>query len=341
MKRDSVPVLVARGFASALACWKALLLCLALNALLAFAVTHPIATALHQTFDDNPAAARLLASVDVTVFDHFTRQRPDVLGNLGAWETIATGEASEPGGRAAFSPNPGLRHASGASGSLLVLGLANALLASFLTGGFAGRFGAEQDRGSLPLFGQDVGRLGPASFLLGILSLAGIAAAYRWIWIGTGALYRPEELRYEWEAVGLGLLRLLAFLLVAALFRMVVVYARAGMGLSGKANPVMALFSAAGFVAGRPGRALVLEVAFGAAGVLPLVLWALLGATWDGRDPARLALLVGLQQLVVFIRITARTAYLGSASAFLRRGSEAPRAVPASGAAVIVSEPAS
>lgn len=328
MKRDSVLVLFARGFLSAVLSWKALLLCLAANAALAFALTHPIASALHGTLDKSPFAGRLLTSADAMLFDNFVRSRPDVLGDFSAWEEIATGEA-ERSGPEKRRPLQALAGATGASGSLVVLGIASALLASLLAGGFAGRFGADRDAGSLEAFGADVGRFGPSSLVLGVLSIAAIGAAYRWVYAGTGSLYEPEAFRYEWEAVGLMLARLLAFLAVAGSIRLVVLYARAAMGLKRTANPLLGLFSGAGFVARRLGRTMALEILFGLAGILPLVLWGLFASTWDGRDPARLALFVALQQLAVLFRITARVAHLGAASAFMRRAAMAGQPAPA------------
>ena len=50
----------------------------------------------------------------------------------------------------------------------------------------------------------------------------------------------------------------------------------------------------------------------------------------DGGEPGALALVVLGQQAVVFLRILARTAHLGAASAFLARAAETPaRRAPA------------
>ena len=99
----------------------------------------------------------------------------------------------------------------------------------------------------------------------------------------TGTLYDPDELRYEWEAVGLLLFRLGVFLLAAGYIRLVVLYARAALG-QGIPNPFTALMRGLGFVLGRPARTLSLEVLFGALGLLPLLVWLLVGPVWDGRE---------------------------------------------------------
>jgi hypothetical protein len=329
VRRDSVLVLAARGALSALGTWKALLLALVLNLLLAYAFAHPVNAALRQALDKSPWAARL-AAANAPLFEFYgeiSRARPDVFGDLSAWDAIATGDEGERGVRRA--PLSGFLSTTGLASSAAGFAVLAAALAALLAGGFAGRFGAERDRGSLAAFGADAARFAPASLLLGALSLAGIAAAYRWVYAATGRLYEPEDLRYEWEAILLSLLRLGAFLVVAALVRLFVLYARAAMGRAGKANLVGACGTALGFLARRPARALALEILFGALGVAPLLLWALFGPVWDGKDAAALVLVVLGQQAVVFLRILARAAHLGAASAFLARAAEAAAPAPA------------
>ena len=329
VKRDSVLVLAARGVFSALATWKALILALVFNLFLAYAFAHPVNAALRQALDRSPWASRL-AAANAPLFEFYgeiSRARPDVFGDLSAWDAIATGDEGERGaGRR--TPLSGFLSTTGFSSSAAGFAVLAAALAALLAGGFAGRFGSEKESGSLAAFGADAARFAPASLLLGALSLAGIAAAYRWIYVATGTLYEVEDLRYEWEAILLSLLRLGAFLAAAAIVRLFVLYTRAAMGRAGKANFVGAFGTALGFLARRPARALTLEILFGALGILPLLLWAFFGPVWDGKDAGALALVVLGQQAVVFFRILARTAHLGAASAFLARASEA--AAPAS-----------
>ncbi len=339
MRRDSVLVLAARGVASALGTWKALLLALAANLLLAYALAHPVNAALRQVLDRTPWGARAASSPPLwELHAELSRARPDVLGDFGGWDEIATGERAERGSRR--PPLSGFFAATGAAGSSVGFAVLAAALAAVLAGGFAGRFGAEKDRGSLAAFGADAARFALPSLVLGALSLCGIAAAFRWVYAATGRLYEPEDLRYEWEAVGLMLLRLLAFLLVAAAIRLVVLYARAAMGRSGRGNLAAALGTSVGFLLGRPARVLGLEILFGALGVLPLLLWAAWGPVWDGREAGTFALVVLGQQAVVVLRIVLRTAHLGAASAFLARADEARPAAPARTPVSAESEPA-
>jgi hypothetical protein len=335
MKRDSVLVLATRGLASALETWKALLLFLVLNALLAAAFTHPLTSALRQTLDKSPWAERLAAKdADLyTFFTTFSRTRPDVFGDLSKWDEVATGERGERGASARSAPLSGFFRSTGISGSAVAFAALAALLAALFSGGFAGRFGAERERMSLIEFGADAVRLAFPSILFGALSLAGVVSAYRWIYAASGTLYEPDELRYEWEAVGLLLLRLGVFLLAAGILRLVVLYARAALGL-GTTNPFAALARGLGFVLGRPMRTLALEVLFGILGVLPLLAWLLFGPVWDGRQLADWVLILLGQQLVVLLRILTRVGHLGAASAFLKRSKEtgvpvSPRSSPA------------
>jgi hypothetical protein len=330
VKRDSILVLATRGLVSALETWKAILLFLVLNAVLAAAFLHPLSSALHQALDKNPWSERLGAGdADIhTFFTAFSRTRPDVLGGFEKWDEALTGEAAERGPSGKAPPLSGFFGTTGLSGSAVAYAALAALLAAIFSGGFAGRFGAERDRMSLSAFGADAARFAVPSLLFGALSLAGILAAYRWVYAAPGTLYEADELRYEWEATGLLLLRLGAFLLVAGYLRLVVTYARAAMG-QGTANPVSALMTGFGFVLGRPARTLSIEIFFGVLGVLPLVVWGFLGPVWNGGELVDLALILAGQQLVVLLRILTRAGHLGAASAYLKRSREPVSPAPA------------
>jgi len=131
--------------------------------------------------------------------------------------------------------------------------------------------------------------------------------------------------------VGLLLLRLGAFLLVAGCVRLVVLYARAALG-QGTWNPITALMRGLGFVLGRPVRTLALEILFGIIGLLPLLVWLFLGPVWDGKEAGDLALILAGQQLVVLLRILVRAGNLGAASAYLKRSKEAGTPAPVAAA---------
>jgi hypothetical protein len=316
MRRDRLPALFARGIAATTVTWKALLLALALNAALAFVLVRPLATALHETLDRNPWADRMTKSADVLFFTNLERARPDVIGDVGKLEDLLTGATPAASPRDVSIST--LLPKRGVAGSLIAFGLLNAALSALLAGGFAGRFGASGDRSSLAAFGADCGKFALPSLGLGVASVGLIVVAWRWIYVGTGLLYEPGNFRYEWQAVVLQLLRLLAFLVVAAVVRLVVQYSRAAMGLSGSANVAAAFGRGLGFVFRHPAGTLTLEVLFGLTGILPLVLWAAYGSAWDGADVQEFWLLLALQQLVLLARIWARTAHLGAASAWLR-----------------------
>jgi hypothetical protein len=332
MRRDGVSVLAARGYASAFVAAKALLLALLLNVLLGFVLARPVGAAFHETLDEHPAAARLFEAEPAGFMDELMRSRPAVLGDVHVLDALATGGAVK----------KNLLSLTGGAGFLVWGSIASALLAAVLAGGFAGRFGAERERASLSAFGADCGRFAFSSLLLGLVSLAGIVLAYRYVFAWPGTLYEPDELRYEWEAVALLLTRLLAFLVAAALVRLVVLYARAEIGITRNGNPFLAIATAAGFVAARPARTVALEILFGAAGLVPLLAWGAWAPAWNGLDPVGLVLVVLGQQLVIAWRIASRAAHLGAASAFLRRSREIPAPTPASHAvAVVAPTPAS
>lgn len=328
MTRDSVPAFVFRAFASTLGMWKALLLVLALNAALAFVLVRPAANALHETLDRNPWAERLTKGVDPLFFAHFTRVRPDVFGDVGKLEDVVTG--STPSGTSARASLKGLLPKDGLAGSTVAFGALSAALAAILAGGFAGRFGATSGRSSLAAFGEDCGKFALPSLLLGLISAGMVIAAFRYLYVGTGLLYDAARFRYEWQAVALQLVRVGAFLLVAGFVRVVVQFSRASMGISGSTNLAAVLGRGLGMAFAHPVGTLGLEIFFGALGILPLALWVLYGRAWDGADLSDYATILLLQQLVVLARIVVRTAYLGTASAWLGRASRtAPAAAPA------------
>ncbi|MFI5180557.1 MAG: hypothetical protein ACHQPI_04125 [Thermoanaerobaculia bacterium] len=329
MSQGSVPTLMVRAFGSTVRMWKALLLALALNAALAFVLVRPAATALHETLDRNPWSERLTKGADPLFFSHFTRVRPDVLGDVGKLEDILTG--STPSGTSARVSWKSLLPKDGLAGSAVAFGLLSAALAALLAGGFAGRFGAGSDRSSLAAFGQDCGRFALPSLLLGVLSAGLLIAAWRTLYVGTGLLYDAGRFKYEWLAVTFQLLRLFAFLLVAGYLRVVVQFSRAAMGNSGSVNLAAAIGRGLGMAFAHPVGTLALEIFFGALGILPLALWVMYGWTWDGADLSDYATLLLLQQLVVVTRIAVRAAYLGTASAWLARGValSAPASAPA------------
>lgn len=319
MKGDALPVLWARGLLSAARTWKALLLALALNAALALVVTAPLASHLHDLLDERPTAAPLANGRDLVLEAHLLRAEPGLLGGRERLEALGRGELL-------LEELPLL---SGPLAGLLTAGLLHVVLSGLLAGGFAGRLAAERERGSLGAFLADVVRLGPPSLFLGLLGLVAIVGAfYLFVELPRAATLSPD-LRWDQERTGLSLLRLGAFLLTAGAIRAVVAQSRAALGLSRSANPLAALGAGLGFVLGRPVKALLLEVAFGATALLPLGLWLLFAPSFGDGDLRLLALLVAGQQAIVLLRITARAAHLGAASAWMRGAREASRPAPA------------
>ena len=319
MKGDSLPVLWARGVVAALAAWKALLLALALNAALAVVVTAPLASRLHDLLDARPAADGLAKGWDLVLGAHLLRAEPGLLGDRGRLAALERGDLP-------LAEAPRL---SGPLGGLLAAGLVHVLLSGLLAGGFAGRFAAERDRGSLSAFLADAVRLGPSSVLVGAVGLAAILGAFRLLVELPREATLSPDLRWDWERTGLSLVRLGAFLVVTGAVRAFVAQSRAALGLAKSASPLAALGAGLGFVLGRPVKALLLELSFGVTALLPLAAWLLFAPSWSGGDPRLLALLVAGQQAVVLLRISARAAHVGAASGWMRVARETARPAPA------------
>ena len=319
MKGNALPFLWARGLVAAVATWKALLFALALNAALALVVTAPLASRLHDLLDVRPAADGLAKGWDVVLGAHLLRSEPGLLGDPVRLDTLEQGTL----------PLAEVPRLSGPLAGLLAAGLLHAALSALLAGGFAGRFAAERERGSLPAFLGDVVRLGFPSLVIGLLGLAAILGAFLlFVELPREATLSPD-LRWDWERTGLSLLRLFAFLVTTGAVRAVVAQSRAALGLAKTANPFLALASGLGFVLGRPVKALLLEAAFGVTALLPLSLWLVFAPSWSGGDLRILALLVSGQQAVILLRLLARTAHLGAATTWMRGAREAARPAPA------------
>ena len=292
VRRDSVLVLASRGVFSALETWKALLLALVFNLLLAYAFAHPVNAALRQALDRSPWGARLVGGARAALralrrdLPRAPRRPRRPLG-VGRDRDGRRGRARRHAPRAAVrlsSRRPASRAPPPASPS------SSAALAAFLAGGFAGRFGGGKERGSFAAFGADAARFALPSLLLGALSLAGIAAAYRFVYVAPGRLYErggpavrvggdpprpPPARRLPRRRRGRPPRRPL--------------HARRD-GTRGPSEPRGRARDVARVprAAARPG--LALEILFGALGLLPLLLWGLLGPVWDGKDLAGLAL---------------------------------------------------
>ena len=319
MKGDTLPFLWLRGLVTAAAAWKALLLALFLNASLALVVTAPLASRLHDVLDARPAADGLATGWDLVLGAHLLRSEPGLLGDRERLEALERGTL----------PLAEVPRLSGPLAGLLAAGLLHAALSALLAGGFAGRFAADRERGSLSAFFSDAVRLGLPSLLVGLLGLAAILGAFLLLVELPREATLSPDLRWDWERTGLSLLRLLAFLVTTGAVRAVVAQSRAALGIAKSANPFLALASGLGFVLGRPVKALLLEASFGVTAVLPLAAWLLFAPSWGGGGARLLALLVAGQQAVVLLRVLARTAHLGAATAWMRGARETTRPAPA------------
>jgi hypothetical protein len=319
VKGVALPFLWVRGLAAAASAWKAVLLALLLNGALALVVTAPLASRLHDLLDARPAASRLTKGWDLVLGAHLLRSEPGLLGDRAHLDALEQGTL----------PLAQLPLLSGPLAGLVAAGLLHAALSALLAGGFAGRFAAERDRGSLTAFFADVVRLGLPSLVIGALGLAAILGSFHlFVELPRESTLSPD-LRWDWERTGLSLLRLFAFLGAAGAVRAVVAQSRAALGIARTANPFLALASGFGFVLGRPVKALLLEVSFGLTALLPLAAWLLFAPSWGGGDLRLLALLVAGQEAVLLLRLLARTAHLGAATAWMRGTRESARPAPA------------
>lgn len=292
-----------RGAGLAFATAPALVLSFAITAAIASAAAAPAAASLRAALDRRPGAALLTWTRDASSWERLGLSRPALAGDA----PFSAG--SLPG--SAFRQE-------GALGGFLVLALANAAVASVLSGGLAARFAASRERSSLPAFAADAVRFAPGSLAIGALSLGILYGLYHLLVTLPGRFFAQSIPRYEWESVLPRALCALLFLLLVALARSTLLGARAAMGLSGSGNPLAALGTGLGLVVRRPASVLALELLFAATAIGPTVAWFAFAPVLPGWQGALVDLLG--QQSGLFLATASRAAHLGAVQSLVAAG---------------------
>lgn len=279
--------------------------------LLASVLVLPVSNALHGLLDYSSTGSRMVANPDYGWCETVRRIHPDLLGNFAeAVEAAAGSDGVKP---ATLS---GLQGIGATAISLCLLGI---VLHAFALGGVFGAL--REPQGSLVVFGREGMRRFPAFLAFTVGALAAALAAYRWIYLATGALMRDRinDLDTEGQAMALTAARLALFLLVLAAIKLLADSVRAIWVARPDLPAVSRFFAGVASFLSRPARL------FGVL-LLYLLFVAVLYALWVVFDPsaggeARFALvpLILAQQVFVFLRSLLKVGYYAGVSEALTR----------------------
>jgi hypothetical protein len=279
--------------------------------LLASVLILPIGNALHSMLDRSPAADRMVANPDYGWWKTLRRVHPDLLGNF---PDIATGLLSPEGLR--WSELPGLQGIGAAAFSLALLAL---VVHAFALGGMLGAL--REPSSSLVTFGREGMRRMPAFLVFTLAAFAAAFAAYRWIYVESGAALRDRvrDLHTEQAALAVTALRLLALLTALAAIKLLADSVRAVWVARPDLPPVSRFFFGVGGALARPLRLLGILSMYAAVTTGLYVLWLVLDPSAGGEARFALVPLILSQQVFVFVRLLFKVGYYAGISEALTR----------------------
>jgi hypothetical protein len=279
--------------------------------LLASVLILPIGNSLHALLDRSPAADRMVANPDYGWWKTVRRTHPDLLGNF---PDVATGLLSPEGLR--WSELPGLRGIGATAFSLTLLAL---VVHAFALGGMLGAL--REPSSSLVTFGREGMRRLPAFLVFTLAAFAAAFAAYRWIYVESGAALRErvQDLHTEQAALAVTAVRLIALLAALAAIKLVADSVRAVWVARPDLPPVSRFFFGVGGALGRPLRLLGVLALYAAVTTGLYVLWLVLDPSAGGEARFALAPLILSQQVFVFVRLLFKVGYYAGISEALTR----------------------
>lgn len=304
--------------------------------LLASVLVLPVSNALHAILDHSSTGSRMVANPDYGWWETMRRIHPDLLGNFpDAVESAAGAEGVQP---AALS---GLQGIGATAISLCLLGI---VLHAFALGGIFGAL--REPHGSLVVFGREGMRRFPAFLAFTLAALAAALAAYRWIYLASGAALRERmnDLDTEGQAIALTAARLALFLVVLAAIKLVADSVRAIWVARPDLPAVSRFFAGIAAAFSRPLRLVGVLLLYLTATAALYVLWVVFDPSAGGEARFALVPLILAQQVFVFLRSLLKVGYYAGVSEALTRTpspeySYAPAPVPA-GPPPLVESPA-
>jgi hypothetical protein len=266
---------------------------------------------LHAELDHSPMADRMVANPDYGWWETFRRTHPDV---LGTFPELAANLLSAEGARRADVE--GLRGVGAVALSLAALAV---VAHAFALGGVLGAL--REPTASLVVFCREGMRRLPAFLAFTLAAVAAVLAAYRWIYVKTGAMLknRAQELDSEPQAMALTAARLLVLLLVFAAIKLFADSVRAIWVARPDLPPVSRFFAGLAAAVSRPGRLLGVLGLYALLTAGLYLLWLFLDPSAGGEARFALVPLILTQQVFVFLRLLVKVGYYAGISEALTR----------------------
>jgi hypothetical protein len=279
--------------------------------MLASVIVLPVSNALHSLLDYSSSGSRMVADPDYGWWETVRRVHPDLLGKLP--EEIEHAVATE------GVQSTALAELQGIGATAISLALLGVVLHAFALGGIFGAL--REPQASLVVFGREGMRRFPAFLAFTLAALAGVLAAYRWIYLGTGEAWRDRinDLDTEGQAIALNAARLLAFLFVAAAIKLLADSVRAIWVARPDLPAVSRLFAGVAGALSRPGRLLGVVMLYVLSGAALYAIWILLDPSAGGEARFALVPLILTQQVFVFLRSLLKVGYYAGVSEALTR----------------------
>ncbi len=283
----------------------------AMQLLLASVLVLPVSNALHALLDHSSTGSRMIADPDYGWWETIRRTHPDLLGSFpNAIESAAGAEGVKP---AALS---GLQGIGAIAISLSLLGI---VLHAFALGGIFGAL--REPHGSLVVFGREGMRRFPAFLAFTVAAFAAALAAYRWIYLATGEMFRERmtDLDTEGQAMALTAARLALFLVVLAAIKLLADSVRAIWVARPDLPAVSRFFAGIAEAFSRPARLFGVLVLYLLSGATLYALWVVFDPSAGGEARFALVPLILAQQVFVFLRSLLKVGYYAGVSEALTR----------------------
>jgi hypothetical protein len=279
--------------------------------LLASVLVLPVSNALHSLLDLSSSGSRMIADPDFGWWETTRRTRPDLLGTLpDVVESVAGAEGAKSGS---------LADLQGIGATAISLAMLGIVLHAFALGGVFGAL--REPQASLVVFGREGMRRFPAFLAFTLAALAAALAAYRWIYLETGEAWRDRmnELDTEGQAMALTAVRLLVFLVVLAIIKLIADSVRAIWVARPDLPAVSRLFAGIAAALSRPARLFGVLLLYGVCGGALYALWIVLDPSAGGEARFALVPLILTQQVFVFLRCLLKVGYYAGVSEALTR----------------------
>jgi hypothetical protein len=279
--------------------------------LLATVLVLPVSNTLHSLLDVSSSGSRMVADPDYGWWETVRRTHPDLLGKLpGEIENALGVEGVKSTGLA------GLQGIGATAMSLAFLGV---VLHAFALGGVFGAL--REPQASLVVFGREGMRRFPAFLAFTLAAMAAVLAAYRWIYLETGAAWRDRmnDLDTEGQAMAVTAARLFVFLLAVASIKLMADSVRAIWVARPDLPAVSRLFAGIAATFSRPARLLGVLLLYLVCGAALYAIWIVLDPSAGGEARFALVPLILAQQVFVFLRSLLKVGYYAGISEALTR----------------------